>query len=162
VSVDASAAIEAYDAELVARLRSLLGDDLAAVYTTGSTALRDTDIATDNCLSAIRDGIDSQQVERLHRPVLHRPRQAPVERDERRAPEQSATLAVGLRRAGLAPAQVAQDREAQVVLRPPAQRPLGLRQRLHTVTGSRLTRCCASPFCAAIAIGSKRAPIGGE
>ena len=41
MSVDASAAIEAYDGELVARLHSLLDEDLAAVYTTGSTALGD-------------------------------------------------------------------------------------------------------------------------
>src|SRR5439155_8032064 len=111
--------------------------------------------------------------ERAHRALLRAPRHAPVKRDEDAPPEHRPGLAVGRRGSrGVAPPQLVHRGQAQVELSLLAQPLLELRDARHALTGAggavvaagagRAARRSARPFWAAIEIGSKSAPIGGE
>ena len=79
-------------------------------------------------------------------------------------------LAIGRGGPGrVAAPQILHRRHPQVVLRVGAEPLLGLDEPAHAGTavvgpaaGAFSARSAASPFCAAIAIGSNSAPIGGE
>ena len=93
-----------------------------------------------------------------HRARLDVPWHAPVERHEYEAPEDAAARERRSRRcARVAPALVLHCREPQEVLGTVAEPG----RCAHAVTRSRCA-CSARPFWAAIWIGSKSAPIGGE
>src|SRR3954454_20672043 len=127
-----------------------------------------------------------RHAERVHRALLLLPRHAPVERHEHVTPERAAGRPARRRRdVRRQAAQIVHRRQPQVQLGPLAQPRLRAlrrrRQRGHAGTAdagfgaaapsvpaapgapeAEALRSSASPFCAAIAIGSNSAPIGGE
>src|SRR5204862_7849946 len=99
-----------------------------------------------------------------HRPLLELPREAPVGRHEDAPPEGAARLVEGRRRAlGVAAAKLLHRRQPEVVLGALPHAPPALAGEGHAGTGAGAgVRRAASPFWAAMAMGSKSAPMGGE